>query len=296
MNRRRRIAGAPVSWGVIGIPDWGYRMGTNRVLREAASAGLSAMEAGPDGFLPQDAQKAAGMLTSQDFELVGGFVGAVLHDPEVRKEALSSIQHRAEFFAGAGGDMLIVSASSGQNSYEESAELNDESWEELFANLVRVEEIGARYGLTVALHPHYGTVVERDEHLQRLLDNCDVGLCLDTGHLIIGGSNPVEIARYVPDRVEHVHLKDVDRGLATQLGSREVSFKEAVQKGIFCPLGEGDVDIEQLLDLLEEEEYTGWYVLEQDVFIESEPDENRGPIVDVRKSLRFLEEQFGHVG
>jgi inosose dehydratase len=271
-------------------------MSANRVLREAASAGLSAVEAGPNGFLPKDAEKAASLLTRQGFELVGGFVSAVLHDPEVRKEALSSIQYRAEFFAAAGGDMLIVSASSGQSSREENARLEDKSWEELFANLSRVEEIGARYGLTVAMHPHYGTVVERDEHLQRLLDNCDIGLCLDTGHLTIGGSNPVEIARRMPDRVEHVHLKDVDRDLATQLGRREVSFKEAVQKGIFCPLGEGDVDIGQLLDLLEEEEYRGWYVLEQDAFIESEPEENRGPIVDVRKSLRFLEEQFGYVG
>ena len=73
MARKRRIAGAPVSWGVIGIPDWGHRMSPERILSEAASAGLSALETGPEGFLPQDAEKTDGMLASQGFELVGGF-------------------------------------------------------------------------------------------------------------------------------------------------------------------------------------------------------------------------------
>lgn len=296
MNQRNRIAGAPVSWGVIGIPDWGYRMSADRMLREAASAGLYALEAGPDGFLPQDAVRIARMLASRGFELVGGFVSAVLHRPDMREAALGSIEQRAEFLAAAGGDMLIVSASVGRDSYERSVELHDESWQELFANLGRVEEIAARYGLTVALHPHYGTVVETDEHLERCLDNCDIGLCLDTGHLVVGGSNPVEIAERAPDRVKHVHLKDVDRSLATQLGSRQIDFKEAVRHGVFCPLGEGDVDIGRLLYLLEQAGYRGWYVLEQDTFIESEPKESCGPVLDVRKSLRFLEEQFKCIG
>lgn len=296
MNQRNRIAGAPVSWGVIGIPDWGYRLSTDRVLREAASTGLYALEAGPDGFLPRDVERTIRMLTSRGFELVGGFVAAVLHSPDMRTVALSSVEQKAEFFAAAGGDMLIVSASAGRDSYETSADLDDESWQELFANLGRVVEIAARHSLTVALHPHYGTVVETDEHLQCFLDNCDIGLCLDTGHLVIGGSNPVEIAECAPDRVKHVHLKDVDRSLAVQLGSRQIDFKEAVRQGVFCPLGEGDVDIGRVLYLLEQAGYRGWYVLEQDTFIEAEPEENGGPVLNVRKSLRFMEEQFECIG
>lgn len=271
-------------------------MSADRVLREAASAGLYALEAGPDGFLPQEAGRTAGMLASRGFELVGGFVAAVLHSPDMRAAALSSIERRAEFFAAIGGRVLVVSASAGRDSYEDSIELDDESWRELFANLARVEEIAARHGLTVALHPHYGTVVETDEHLQRFLDSCDVGLCLDTGHLVIGGSDPVEIAGHAPDRVKHVHLKDVDRNLATQLGSRQINFKEAVRQGVFRPLGEGDVDIGCLLYLLEQSGYRGWYVLEQDTYIEAEPGEDCGPVLDVCKSLRFLEDQFKCIG
>ena len=296
MDQRNRIAGAPVSWGTIGIPDWGYRMSTDRVLREAASAGLYALEAGPEGFLPQDAEQTVRMLTSRGFELVGGFVGAVLHSPAMRAAALSSIERRAKFFAAAGGDILIVAASIERDSYQASVELDDEAWKELFANLSRIEDLAARHGLVVALHPHYGTAVETYEHLQCFLDSCDIGLCLDTGHLSIGGSNPVEIAERVPNRVKHIHLKDVDLSLATQLGSRQIGFKEAVRQGVFCPLGEGDVDIGRLLYLLEKAGYRGWYVLEQDTFVEAEPEKNDGPVLDVRKSLRFMEEQFECIG
>ena len=152
--------------------------------------------------------------------------------------------------------------------------------------------ISSRYGLTAMLHSHYGTVIETDEHLWRFLEGCDMGLCLDTGHLVIGGSDPVRVAAQATDRVNHVHLKDVDREVAGRLGTREIGFKEAAREGAFRPLGEGDVDVGRLLEVLEQEQYAGWYVLEQDILVENEPPEGEGPINDVRKSIMFLERQL----
>jgi inosose dehydratase len=221
--------------------------------------------------------------------LVGGFVPAVLHRPEVREAELAFVERRAEFFAAAGADVVVLAATTGSESYEEVAELDNGSWQELFRNLFRVEEICTRYGLTVALHPHYGTVIERDDQLWRFLDDSGTGLCLDTGHLVIGGSDPVEVAEQAADRVKHVHLKDVDREVAGRLGAREIGFKEAARSGAFRPLGQGDVDIGRLVELLEGAGYSSWYVLEQDIVVENEPEEGEGPVNDVRKSLRFLE-------
>jgi inosose dehydratase len=135
-------------------------------------------------------------------------------------------------------------------------------------------------------------VIESDEHLWRFLEGCDTGLCLDTGHLVIGSSDPIEVAEQAADRVRHVHLKDVDRDLARQLGAREIGFKEAAQRGAFRPLGDGDIDIKRLLDLLEDAGYSGWYVLEQDIVVGEEPPEERGPVLDVRKSFEFLDERL----
>lgn len=292
MSKDARIAGAPVSWGVIEIPDWGYQMPADRVLREAASLGLSAMEAGPEGFLPQDPGEASSTLDSHGLGLVGGFVPAVLHVADTREAQLSFVERRAEFFGAADADVLVLAAFTGSEDFGEVVELDDDAWKELFENLSRVEEIAARYDLTVALHSHYGTVIERDAQLWRFLEGCATGLCLDTGHLVIGGSDPIEVARQAADRVTHVHLKDVDRDLAQQLGARDIGFKEAAQRGAFRPLGDGDIDIKRLLKFLEDAGYSGWYVLEQDMVVGEEPPEGEGPVLDVRRSFEFLEEQL----
>jgi inosose dehydratase len=287
-----RVAGAPVSWGIIEIPDWGYQMPADRVLREAASLGLSAVEAGPEELLPRDPAEVSEMLAGYGLSLVGGFVPAVLHKPRVRDEQLALVERRAKFFAAAGADVVVLAAATGSEDYGEVFEAGETAWRTLFDSLEAVEEICASDGVAVSLHQHYGTVIERDDQLLRFLEGSEMGLCLDTGHLAIGGSDPVEVAKLAGSRVNHVHLKDVDRELAARLASRELDFKEAAQKRAFRPLGEGDVDVGRLLDVLEGAGYSGWYVLEQDAVVESEPKEGDGPVLDVGKSLAFVEERL----
>ena len=287
-----RIAGAPVSWGVIEIPGWGYQMPADRVLKEASSLGLSAVEAGPEGLLPTDPSEVSDLLARYDLKLVGGFVPAVLHEPGVREEQLELVEKRARFFAAAGADIVVLAVMSGSEDFGPFVEIGDDAWKRLFESLEIVEEICARHGIAVSLHHHYGTVVEGDDQLKRFLDGSEMGLCLDTGHLAIGGSDPVEIAELAGRRVNHVHLKDVDLEVAGRLANRELSFKEAAQKNAFRPLGEGDVDLGAVLGRLEGVGYSGWYVLEQDSVVEEEPPEGEGPVDEVGKSLAYLQERL----
>lgn len=290
MNSGLRVAGAPISWGICEVPGWGYQMTPERVLREAAALGVSAVEAGPDGFLPSRPDEAAALLRRHGLGLVGGFVPAVLHRPEIRPSELESVERQAKLFAAAGGGVLVLAASTGLEDYEASVDLDDAEWDELFASLERIEEIGAKHGLLVAMHPHYGTVIERPHQIQRYLEGCEAGLCLDTGHVMVGGGEPMEVARAAATRVRHVHLKDVDRRLAGRVASGELGYEEAVRQGMYRPLGEGDVNLRGVLELLQGTGYRGWYVLEQDIMLVDEPGAENGPSVDVRKSLAFLEE------
>jgi inosose dehydratase len=287
-----RVAGAPVSWGIIEVPDWGYQMPADRVLHEAASLGLEAMEAGPEEFLPGDSAEVAEVLSGYGLSLVGGFVPAVMHEPGVQDEQLAFVERRAEFFAAAGADVVVLAASAGSDDYGDVFEADEDAWRTLFGSLDAVEEICARHGVAVSLHQHYGTVIERDDQLRRFLEGSGMGLCLDTGHLAIGGSDPVEIAKLAAGRINHVHLKDVDYELAERLAGRELDFREAAKKGAFRPLGEGDVDVGRLLEMLEGAGYSGWYVLEQDTVVEGEPTEGEGPVLNVEKSLAFVEESL----
>jgi inosose dehydratase len=291
----RRVAGAPISWGVCEVPGWGYQMGAERVLREAAELGMTAVEAGPDGFLPSDPDEASRLLSEHGLRLVGGFVPVVLHSPELRESELDSVERQAGLFSDAGAGVLVLAASSGREGYERSAGLDDGDWDELFATLAVVEEIGAKYGLSVVLHPHYGTAIERPEHVRRFLDGCETGLCLDTGHSMVGGGDPVELAESAAGRIGHVHLKDVDGGLARRVVSGALGYEEAVRRGLYRPLGDGDVDVRRVLELLETVGYEGWYVLEQDIMLDAEPEPGAGPIESVRRSLAFLSKVFQSV-
>ncbi len=283
-----RIAGAPVSWGVIEVPDWGYQIPAERVFREAASLGMPALEAGPEGFLPGDPSEVSDLLSRYGMKLVGGFVPAVLHEPSQRDGELVRVEERAGFFAAAGADVLVLAADTEAEDYERVAELDEGAWDTLFDSLKRVEEVCDRHGIAVSLHHHYGTVIERDDQVKRFLESSEMGLCLDTGHLVIGGSDPVEIAGIAGDRINHVHLKDVGHAVTERLGARELTFKEAARKGAFRPLGDGDVDVGGIVERLESSGYSGWYVLEQDTVVEAEPDEGEGPIVEIRQSLEDL--------
>jgi inosose dehydratase len=188
--------------------------------------------------------------------------------------------------------VLIVAASTGREGYEGAMELDEDSWKVLFGRLASVDEIGGRHGLTVAVHPHSGTVIERRDHVERFLEGCETALCLDTGHLMVGGDDPVRVAEVAADRVGIVHLKDVDRRLAERVAAGELGYEQAVRRGVFKPLGHGDVDTERVIELVEGSGYRGWYVLEQDIMLDDEPEEGEGPIEDVRRSLAFVESKL----
>jgi inosose dehydratase len=112
-------------------------------------------------------------------------------------------------------------------------------------------------------------------------------LCLDTGHLLIGGTDPAELTRQVPDRIAHTHLKDVDDTVARQVRSGRRSYTEGVRAGMYRPLGTGDVDIASIVGHLDGHGYTGWYVLEQDTILTQEPT-GEGPLTDVRTGTDYV--------
>ncbi len=268
------------------MPGWGYQMEAGRVLGEAARLGLTAVEAGPDGFLPGDPKETANLLSGYGLELVGGFVPVVLHRPEARDSELASVERQAGLFAAAGAGVLVVAAATGEEGYEESEGLEDKEWDELFTTLAMVEEIGATHGLSVVLHPHYGTEIENPEHVQRFLEGCNTGLCLDTGHSMVGGGDPVALTELAVARIRHVHLKDVDLDLADRVISGALPYEKAVRDGLYMPLGDGDVDVRRVLDVLNGAGYDGWYVLEQDIMLAADP--GYGPAAEVGRSLAYL--------
>jgi inosose dehydratase len=284
-QQQHRIAGAPISWGVCEVPNWGYQLSPDRVLAERQDVGLSATELGPDGFLPADAHEMAGVLATHRLTAVGGFTPVLMHQSS--HDPLPEIARILNAYDATHADVLVLSAVSGLDGYDTRPELDNDQWTRLLDNLNRISALAAEHNVRAVLHPHVGTMIENDYEVQRVLEESAIALCLDTGHLLIGGSDPAELTRQAPDRVAHTHLKDVDNTIADKVRFGRLTYTEAVSQGMYRPLGTGDVDVAAILKTLQGNGYTGWYTLEQDTILAEEP-RDEGPVHDVRLSADYV--------
>jgi len=276
-----RIAGAPISWGVCEVPNWGHQLTPERVLAEMHDVGLSATELGPDGFLPADPQHMATVLESHHLTAVGGFTPVLMH--QAGHDPLPEINQVLTGYDATHAEVLVLSAVSGLDGYDTRPILDDDGWKRLLDNLDRIAGLAGEHGVRAVLHPHVGTMIESGSEVQRVLEGSSIALCLDTGHLLIGGTDPAELTRQSPDRIAHTHLKDVDSTIADKVRSGRLTYTEGVVRGMYRPLGTGDVDIAAIVTTLQGNGYEGWYTLEQDTILTEEP-RGEGPVSDVRIS------------
>src|SRR5207245_6863138 len=101
--------------------------------------------------------------------------------------------------------------------------------------------------------------------IEEMLNRTDVGLCLDTGHLVIGGGDPLAAVKDWASRINHVHLKDARRAVIDRVRLHHGVMTDFWREGAFCPLGEGDLDIDAILRTLEDRSSSGWLLVEFDM-------------------------------
>jgi inosose dehydratase len=284
-----KIAGAPISWGVCEVPGWGYQLGSDRVLEEMRNVGLLATELGPEGFLPREPAAMASVLSEHGLQAVGGFTPLLLHLPG--HDPLPEVDRILDGYVASDARVLILSAVTGAAGYDARPQLDEAEWKRLLSNLDRVAALAADRGVQAVLHPHVGTMIETSAEVQQVLDGSSISLCLDTGHLLIGGTDPAELARQAPERIAHLHLKDVDSTIAAKIRSGRISYSEAVEHGMYRPLGQGDVDVAAIVGCVRAHGYHGWCTLEQDTILTEDP-KDEGPVADVRTSAEYLRTIF----
>ena len=283
-----KVAGAPITWGVSEAPGWGHRMSPSRVLAEMHELGLGATELGPPGYLPENIEELREMLSREGLQLAGGFLAVVLHERHSRKAVLAAVEKQAATMAAAGADMLVLAAAYPGGDYGRHESLTSEEFKVLGEALGVAEAIAGGHGVRLAFHPHAGTAVEQARDVNAFLEMTNVDLCLDTGHLLLGGADVAQLARDAGSRVSHVHLKDVDEELVARVRSGDITYSAAVRAGLYRPLGQGGLDVKAVLDALRSKDYSGWYVLEQDTALDAEPPPGNGPIKSARESLEFF--------
>jgi inosose dehydratase len=252
-----------------------------------ASLGLAATEMGPVGYLPSRPDETRALLEEHGLGLVGAFVPLVLHEDSL-EEARVVLDEIIPLVSALEGEVLVAAAVT-DPLWSPRIPLDGDGYAHIVENFRRLSELAAASGLRLALHPHVGTLVETAEDIDAVLAQGEVDWCLDTGHLAIGGTDPVEFTAANAGRIAHVHLKDVDMELAERVRSGELSLVEATRRGLFRPLGDGDASIDEVVEQLDRYGYERWLVLEQDTTLTGEePPVGRGPVIDVRRSIDYL--------
>jgi inosose dehydratase len=291
------VANAPVSYGAfeltVGIlpdvPDG------SEVLDEVASAGYAGVDLGPLGYFGYG-QELAGNLARYGLALAGGFFELPFSDPEKMPAATRELDTLLDAFDAVGGGEAprprptLADAGSdlrrsrpGQAATDHSLGFDSATWKH-FAHGVEAAVARCRArGYEPTFHHETGTHVEAPWEIEKVLELTTIGLCLDTGHLLLGGGDPVRAMRDWGSRINHVHLKDARRAVVEQIIREAAPVSEIWRRRAFCRLGEGDLDVDGVLDAIRGG-YSGWIVVEQDVL----PDRDGHATADQRANREYL--------
>ncbi len=278
-----RVASAPVSFGVDEVlVDDAWMPDPDDMLDWMVDIGFAGTELGAPGYLGDGAAVHA-RLSGRGLELVGAFLPQHFSRHEKADEDRAWLRDALALIAEGSPDgshpFAVLSdhfdepdrrAFSGRIPDHPETWLGADRFRALVDNLHRAAEICRASGFEPVLHPHAGTYVETADEIARVMDAIDpsiVGLCLDTGHFRFGGADPVEAARDYRDVIRHVHIKDCRTAIMDDVKAEGLGLEQALERGVFCPLGDGDSGIDAVIAQLRQNGYGGWLVIEQDQFL-----------------------------
>lgn len=294
-----RIGNAPVSWGVFEVAGFSANPPYQLVMDEIAAAGYEGSELGPWGYYPTDPNRLRSEIEGRGLSLASAFVPVDLTEPSRYGAAETQVLAVADLLQALGTRELIL-ADPQRPARARCAgragpadEMTDDAWQATVDSLNRIGARLASRGMSAVFHHHVATYLETGAEINRLLERTDpraISLCLDTGHAVYGGADPVELVRRWSDRVRYVHLKDVDPVALERARSEGLDFEGGIRIGVFCPLGQGAVDFAGVFRELRRIGYDGWLIVEQDVIEDASSGTALSPLEAARQSRAYLKQ------
>jgi inosose dehydratase len=273
------VAGAPVSFGVFELtPEGAETVAPDRMLEILQEAGYAGVDLGPLGFLGR-AEELSLRLMRFDLALAGGWVQLPFSDDEAFEAAIPGLRDALRVFAEAaetGPARLPLPTLADDGSAlrrgapgrgVEVDQLDTAAWDRLVANAERAAALVRAAGFEPTFHHHAGTFVESPDEIDRFLRDVDIDLTLDTGHLVIAGGDPLDALRRWGGRINHLHLKDVDRDVLRSVIAGGGGMREVWSSGAFVAFGRGSIDLDAVMTAVDESDFDGWLVVEQDVLL-----------------------------
>jgi inosose dehydratase len=274
-----KIANAPCSWGVLEFELEGEAAGYAQVLDEMVETGYAGTELGDWGFMPTDPSALQAELAQRSLTMLGAFVPVALKDEANHVAGAETAVRTAKLLAAVAGDtpFIVLADDNGtipertQNAGRVTPEmaLSEAEWQTFAKGAEHVARaVKDATGLRTVFHHHCAGYVETPAELAKLLELTDpalLGLVFDTGHYRFAGGDPVQAIHDYADRIWHMHFKDCHAEIAQQSRDESWDYFTSVNKGVFCELGQGEVDFTAVKAALEEIGFADWIVVEQDV-------------------------------
>lgn len=267
-----RIGNAPCSWGVE-FADDPRNPAWRDVLRENAEAGYKGIELGPVGFMPEDPAILGDALAEHDLTLIGGVVFRPFHDAAAWKDVVDASKRTCAALKAHGAEHLVlidsISARRAPTAGRalDAEQMDRAEWSAFRDRIAQIARMGADSGLTVGIHAHAAGFMDFEPELERLLDEVDesiLKICFDTGHHSYAGFDPVAFMERHIGRISYMHFKDINPTVKADVIAKGTGFYDACGQGIFCNLGDGDVDFPRVRQILLEHGFEGWCTVEQD--------------------------------
>lgn len=264
---------APDSWGVW-FPEDEHQVPYTAFLDELATAGYSWLELGPYGYLPTDPRRLADEVGSRGLRVSGGTTAGALHHPHEWDTMLANSRKVAELTAAVGASHLVYLPTTYRDEktggYSESPELSAEQWRAVHAGADQLgKQLLDEYGVQLCVHPHADSHIQTQPQIERFLDGTDsryVSLCLDTGHVAYGGGDTLDLIRRYRERVGYVHIKQMDPEVLKQVAAEQLSFGEAVKRGVCVTPPAGVPNPADVVDELAHGDDPLYVVVEQDLY------------------------------
>jgi inosose dehydratase len=271
-----KIASAPVSWGIYEFEGIEPKFKYTQVLNEIAETGYTGIELGPYGYLPTDPEVLRVELGRRGLQLLSAFVPVNLVDARTHEAGAQAALKVGRLLAALGAKYIVLADDNGkvdelvkQAGQRAGSKLNAAEWDVFAAGVNTIaQRINDELGMQVVFHHHCAGYVETPEEVRELLDRADpdlVGLCLDTGHWHYAGGDAVQCMQEYGQRVRYLHFKDCSAAIAQQCRELKKDYFAAIAAGVFCPLGEGEVDFPAVVREAQAHGYDGWAIVEQDI-------------------------------
>jgi inosose dehydratase len=191
----------------INVWTWGFETKPQfeQAVREVGDLGYQAIEniSRIAATYEDSVEEFQTLVTSHGLEFVCGYH----HFSGNYEDDYARAERYLEFMQRTGAQIMNLQAGARPTGGPTPDDLSETA-----RQATRICEAAQRRDVTVCLHPHYGTMVERADELAYMMEQVDPGLMsltLDTAHTVLGGMDPVAAFSQYADRVRYVHMKDI---------------------------------------------------------------------------------------